>query len=217
MCWIDNVGSVATGGAALWAAVVASRGLTTWREQLSGRATYEVARRTLRGVLLVRDQISYARSPFILADEMLSAFRNAGIDPKTVQIPGDPRTEQLVYAARWKPLVEAMRELETETLEAEVLMGADIRKTYRELRGLVSQLGFAFEHHLRRRSNPEQWRVEEGSVDDELTRVFHSGFRPDVFGKEIEDVITKLENLLRPHLMIKSSRRLFSRRKRKTS
>lgn len=66
--------------AVLIASIVAIVALITWKKQLKGKTDYEVARRYLRAVLLLRDTVMYARNPSIEIDKMTEALKTHGLD-----------------------------------------------------------------------------------------------------------------------------------------
>jgi hypothetical protein len=76
------VKDVATAGAAIVAAVVAVLGLRAWRRQLRGQTQYELARRLLRAVYRVRDEIQGVRNPVIMASEFETARHETQFPPK---------------------------------------------------------------------------------------------------------------------------------------
>ncbi len=201
--WLQWLPPLFTTGAALVGAGVAVFGLKTWRHQIRGKVEYETARKVLRAVLEVRECVAGVRAAFISVGEMLEAFDEAGIDPSTVQLPGDSRTDQLVYVSRWKPLSEAITQLESEGLEAEVLWGSAIRSAFGELRRQIATLRFAVDNHLRKRSDPSQWSGPISEFDEKQVAVLNAIGNPDTFRGELDEIISKFEEILRPHLSMR--------------
>ena len=64
--------------------VLAWRGLKTWRDELSGRTEYELARQLLTGVYNVRDAIRWLRTAAVTQSEYADRL---GHDPNR---PGNP-------------------------------------------------------------------------------------------------------------------------------
>ena len=133
MCSIDwpaffgSLKDLALAGAAVVTAWAAVRGLRKWREELRGKTDFEVARGLARAAYRVRDELAACRTPLIRSDEYPPDY-----DPPELGRPADraPEANALahVYNNRWKPVTEALRELDAQRLEAEALWGADIRK-----------------------------------------------------------------------------------------
>ncbi len=198
--YLDTIASLVTALAAVWAAAAATTGLNVWKTQLRGNAEYETARRALRAALAVRQNVRYVRAPFIPVGEIVTAFNNAGIDPTTVKIPGDERTDHLVYQARWKPVAEAMLTLEAELLEAEVLWGKELQSAFDQLRRMASKLLFAIEHHVRRRATHPYPEPAMTEFDIEQMGILYSGQEDDQFARELDEGVNRLTSLLRPRL-----------------
>ena len=59
-------------GAAITGAVVAIKGLSTWRRQLQGQSEYDLSRRILVSLFQYRDALNSVRNPFMWNNEMPS-------------------------------------------------------------------------------------------------------------------------------------------------
>jgi hypothetical protein len=204
MSLIEALEKAATGIAALVAAWVAWQGLEAWRVQLHGRTEYDLARRVLRAVFKVRDQIAFVRNPFVPVAETMEAYRAAGIDPAEVDPLKDrERAAQLVYQKRWQPLAAAVSDLSVEILEAEVLWGKSSRDLETELRRLVAELSTAITLYLRdahtQHYNPERAR-EAAERFEKWFAVVYGGITDDAFASRVEAVVERFEAMLRPHL-----------------
>jgi len=202
MIWFEAIPKVATGIAALVGAWVALQGLRAWRVQLHGKTEYDLARRVLRGVFRVRDQIAYVRSPFVPAGEMIDAYKSAGLDPNEINLLNDTkRRDELVYQRRWQPLAAALSELSLEILEAEVLWGQPVRACERALKSAVGELNAAISLYLRdiHTNNLRQDTHAAERMEKQLAIVY-TGLPPDEFGASVEKTVKSFEDLLRPHL-----------------
>ncbi len=168
-------------------AIVAVNGLTAWKKQLKGKTDYELARRYLRAVYKTRDAIRYTRNPFISGGEMLAALKEEGKNESLIS--DNKETNQAVYNARWKKVVEANSDLGVELIEAEVSWGKnaiDIQKDFQEcLRDLFLNL---------------KRLLREGEVDESISNIIYEGGVGDEFNKKINAAVEKIENYLRPHL-----------------
>lgn len=203
MDWMIAFGKLAPGVAALGAALVARSGLNTWRRQLRGQAEYELARRVLRALLRVRDEIGVVRSPVISGGEFWAAFKEAGLEAPEGSVSAGTKGSELVYDRRWRRLVTAVTELEAELLEAEVLWGAGSRAPEAELRKCVAELFAAVSMHARMLSSPSPSSSLTSVVDGQFRTLYrvHSDADPDIFGQRVDKTVTAFEGLLRPHLL----------------
>jgi hypothetical protein len=60
-----------------------------------------------------------------------------------------------VYRNRWKPVVEAMRDLDAKTLEAEALWDQPIRAATDQLRQVVVAVNSAIDAYLKSKADPD--------------------------------------------------------------
>jgi hypothetical protein len=143
-----------TGIAAVTAAVVAAKGLQTWKRQLHGNTNYELARRLLRSVYKLREAIRWLRRTYISAGEMSAAIKAAGPDAPSQGSLDHHRRVELAYQARWQSLVDAQVEFAAELLEAEALWGPEIRERGEALAPIVVELHACLDQWLSRHEQP---------------------------------------------------------------
>ena len=121
------VKDLALAAAAVITATVAVRGLQKWREELRGKADFDVARGLARATYRVRDELAAFRSPLMRGVEY-----PPGYEPPPPGHPSNPTAEanKLAYAynERWKHVTAALRDFDAQRLEAEALWGSEIRK-----------------------------------------------------------------------------------------
>src|SRR5688572_23930577 len=146
---ITIVKDVATGSAALIAAGVAVVGLRTWQRQLRGQTDYQLARRLLRAVYVVRDEIRNVRNPLILSTEAKEAVMEKAKEEGHVTVAmaegyevSVSNSEPAVYEARWRRLSDKLAEMNAELLEAEVSW-KDATKHTQPLVNVIKTLGLA--------------------------------------------------------------------------
>jgi hypothetical protein len=120
--------------AALATAYFAARGLKTWREELRGKADFEVARALARATLKVRDEIASARSPFTYTTDSPLA------DPE-----GKAWERARLFRERWAPVEAALREFDASAIESEALWGKEIRERTQALRTCAVTLWVAWD------------------------------------------------------------------------
>jgi hypothetical protein len=95
VCFHFDVASLISGGkdlaiagAAVTTAIVAYRGLQKWREELRGKADFEVARGLVRATFKLRDEIQSCRSPLIRGAEYPQGYQTSNANQ-----PADARVE----------------------------------------------------------------------------------------------------------------------------
>ena len=108
--------------------LLASRGLSTWREQMKGTKEFDASYNLNYAVLKLRDAIRHVRNPAIWNAESNRAIRYA--KEKYPERSNDPEiakdSTKYVYEMRWDEIVNAYREIESHQLAAEVLWGSEI-------------------------------------------------------------------------------------------
>ena len=193
---------VVLGGAAIVGAVVAWRGLKTWKRQLKGGVEYELARRLLRCTYKYRDALSWVRHPMMLASEMpLPPEENrARMNQEEIRHYGSGAG----YQARWNGVTTARNNLQAEILEAEVLWGASARATFAPLYKLQHELFGAIYLYLRS-MDPKLSEQSRHSLSESLAKkrdiVFDlSGPEPDEFVVDLNSAVNKIEEFVKPHL-----------------
>ncbi|QPB83540.1 hypothetical protein CWC22_011300 [Pseudoalteromonas rubra] len=117
---ITAIMNIVLSGAAITTATVAILGLKSWSRELKGKAEFEVGRALILATYKLRDELKYARSPWICGYEFPEDYpRNS--DEITAEIEANAHAH--IYSKRWKPVAEAIQEFETQALEGEALWG----------------------------------------------------------------------------------------------
>jgi len=176
-------------------AVVAVKGLRTWRQELRGKTEYELSRRLIRACYKVRDSFLHVRSRGIMASELPGDAVNdlaALADPEKRR-----ENNQFVYENRWKVLMEAVLELEAEILEAEVMWGNKIEASMKEVRRAVIDLNFALEDFI---FHP----LSQPASRTDITKIRHRFLGKldgsDEISQQIRDALGPIEAKARQHL-----------------
>lgn len=195
---------IAMAGIAVYAAVIARRGLSTWNRQLKGSTQYDLARRILKGTYRLRESLAEVRHPAIFRSEQ--------------PIPPEEFAEHMTdkqkhhygiakaYENRWQELTVIRNDLEAELLEAEALWGHDFLTTFQPLFDLQATLYATVNSYLvacdpdeteeTRRVFQESYLAKKGV----LYRTF-SPDSPDPFRDQIYAAIAAVESVLKPHLL----------------
>jgi hypothetical protein len=129
-------------GAACYTAYLADTGLTKWQEELTGKANFEVARSLIKTVYKLRDELIYARSPLVFANEFPEDYGSA-LRNHTDAEEGDAWSH--IYSKRWDPVALAIQEFDIALLEAEALWGYTIKQKALKLRQLARELQVSME------------------------------------------------------------------------
>jgi hypothetical protein len=198
--WVGTVADSVTAVAAVTAAVAASRGVSTWKAELKGNHEYDVARRTYLAALKVREAVAVVRVPMTPASESIEAAKEAGLAHDDLKVILGREVRYTVFTRRWKPVVEAMRELEGCGLEAEVAISEKCRPLVIKVRRHVLKLNLAIDHQLRR-EEADHRPPEMKEFDDAQLAIF-AKLNPegDAYEKELQDLIDELAGHLKPHL-----------------
>jgi hypothetical protein len=176
--------------AAVGTATVAAFGLNTWKRELRGRVTFEVARELAKATYKLRDEIRFCRSPFISAHEFPDGDS------------GSAAAYEHLFNRRWAPVVDAVSAFETAALEAEAMWGKECRVLTDKLIGCVKTLRVAMESF-----------VEDRLVDGrnfQNDKDFGRRTRADAFGsydstdnelsRSILAAVAAIESMLKPRL-----------------
>lgn len=81
------------------------KGLEKWRQELEGKAHFEMARALARATYRMRDEIQSFRSPFYSAQEFPEGYTgSAGIT-----VDEETKAWAHIYRSRWAPVWSALR------------------------------------------------------------------------------------------------------------
>ena len=182
--------------------ILAGLGLNTWRKQLTGTADYELARRLLRSVYRVRDEITRTRSPMMSGGETAAAVSASGEKLTESNEEANKRMYEITYDARWRRLNEVISDFETDLTEAEVLWGAVMVEHARRMRKSITKLSLAIRDHLRARRREPTSDAERKLLFESKAILWFGGDENgvDAFGDEVTATIAVFEAFLRPKL-----------------
>jgi hypothetical protein len=193
-----------TGLAAITATVIAIIGLRSWKKQLKGRTEYDLARRLLKAVYRVRDEIEALRMPLIYVGEVRQGLNDIGINAERNEKHYGGRAESLVYQSRWRRLHVALSDLQVELLEAEVSWGDEIMKRQDLLRECVASLFLNVYRRLWQIDDSRMYEVDS-ETQKEIDRILYKSIsnpEADPFGDEIKRSIEHIEEYVKPYLKL---------------
>lgn len=189
---------VALSGAAITTATVAILGLKSWSRELKGKAEFEVGRALIRATYKVRDEIRQVRSPWTSGHEFPDGYpRN--FNERTPEIEADAYSH--IYSNRWKPIIEALQEFETQALEGEALWGTSIRKKIDELRQCARNLQVSIEAFIDdKRGAGESFRSDKDFAKSVKSDIWATHDDKNELTIKISNAVSELESEIRPHL-----------------
>lgn len=188
---------IALAGAACITAYVAFTGLEKWQKELRGKANFDVARELAKSVYLLRDQVSYCRSPFTAAAEFPEDYRGKSGKHSSEE---EGQAWVHVYKKRLEPLSTAVQAFDAATLEAEALWGNPIKEKTLKLRQCVQSLQVDIEAFIR-----DKYSGGEDFKDNEFAKEVKEGIwdvksEKNKLTQRINKSIEEIETEIRPHL-----------------
>ena len=194
MEWIEYVGifrDIAVGLSAIFVAVTAWRGVSSWKKELKGKAEYETARCLLRSTHKLRDELKDGRIPAIFPSE----YPEGQIENSSIY--EDTRNFLYVYQNRWKPIHKAIKELRTQRSEAGVLWGCDIRLKVDELVDCAWSYRVAFDQIAKLQGEWEPGDAYKLELERDLRDE-----KPDEnpLSKRIDATVKEIEDFVKPYL-----------------
>jgi len=176
--------------------LVAWKGLETWKAQIKGVKTYEIAYNLNYAILKLRNAIRHVRNPAIWPSESYKAVQYAKAkypDKNPEEIEKD--SGSYVYEMRWEEIKNASTEVDSHLLGAEVLWGKEILELMKPLNKKITELNIAlqqkFNPDLRTKSSTEIFNiVYEGGESSEK----------DTFSKEVNSAVQQITDYIKSKL-----------------
>lgn len=196
--YVSTIKDIILAVAAATGAVVGVVGLKTWRRELHGKVEYELARQLIKSCYKFRDAFAFVRRRFVTeGEEQSQAIAKQSDICKTEE---RIRTRSVVYENRWKILMEAAAELDTEILEGEVIWGPEIEQELMPpFRLLVIELSAALEDFLLT-SDPDQMTFTRDQTVEVRRKFLGERDSSDELAKKLNTAISAVETRLRPYL-----------------
>lgn len=187
------------------ASIVAIWGLTTWKRQLKGTANYEVAKRLLMATYKLRNSLRAVRNPLILASEKNHALREINSDVKPTEENFNFECTRAVYQIRWKPVIDAIDNLEISSLEAEAIWGPSIINEIVEIKKKPQELFVALYMYLQD-LDPRSLPLFDNVSRIKFEQILYESYDPknmDTYSKELNNAVTNLERKVKQFLASK--------------
>jgi hypothetical protein len=189
-------------GAAITAAIVAVKGLDTWRRQLKGHSEYELSRRILVTLFKYRDAVNDVRHPAMWNYEIPkpSDEEKESMDAGQIRFYGTSKA----YQARWEKVQDERTSLYADLLEAEAIWGDDLNNHFKDVFGLQHELFTNIRLYLEliNPEVPEHSKEAIRKVDENKRDIMYDnlGEEPDEFKSDLITAIKKIEVYLKPKL-----------------
>ena len=185
---------------AMVALILAILGYGGWKRQLSAKDKHELARRLLKATYRLREAINFVRNPFISISEMPTP-------PKNHPLASDDERKKFygiakAYEKRWEQIMEAKADLSSELLEAEILLGEEVKNKYNMLFEVERKLYIALRRYLDSIDPDKRYDYKkEENIEDII--YFQGDEDKDEYLKELKNTIKDIEKFLKPHLLVK--------------
>jgi hypothetical protein len=189
---------IALSGAAITTATVAILGLKSWSRELEGKAEFEVGRALILVTYKLRDQLKYARSPWISGHEFPVNYsaNSKGTTPKK-----EADAYSYVYINRWKTVAEAIQSFETQALEGEALWGKPMRDKTNEMKQCARNLQVSIEAFIHNKAEAgESFRLDHEFGKSIQSDVWAGNDKENKLTIQITNAVVALEEEIRPHL-----------------
>lgn len=182
--------------AASLTAWVAYSGLNKWKKELKGKIDFDTAHALIKAAYKLRNELKYARAPFIPAQEFPNNYNPIKAD-------SDKKADALayIYSNRMKRVIEATEELEVRALEAEALWGNQIKELTMELKSCSIHLNISFEEDIRNEySGYKHFQADDVFRKEIKQDIWVSSKEDDPLSIRIHNAIKNIENEIRPYL-----------------
>lgn len=187
---------------AITGAIVAVKGLGTWKKQLTGKSEYELSRRILVSLFKYRDAIDGVRHPAMWVYEMPSPTveEAKSMNDEQISFYGSSKA----YQARWDKVQEQRTSLYTDLLEAEVIWGPELKDMFKVVYDLQHELFTCIRHHLEliNPDTPESKKEAVLKLVHKNRDIMYDDLsdEPDEYKSDLLNEISHIENYLKSHL-----------------
>lgn len=202
--YVTLIKDIITGVSALIVAIVAVKGLQTWKKQLKWKTEYELAKRLMGATYKVRQALALVRCPVKYVGEVSQAMKEANIEGELIDNQARRfRNEAADYENRMQKVKEAFDDLESVLLEAEAIWGQDVRENIKPLQQCITTLAVnIYKHFEIKEGLSDDYNAEEKKNIDSIIFDWFGNPNNNSFSNEINAALGKITNFLNPHLKI---------------
>jgi hypothetical protein len=193
---------LAVSGAAITGAIVAVKGLGTWKRQLKGQFEYELSRRILVTLFKYRDAIAGVRHPAMWGYEMPKppAEEMENMSDADIHYYGTSKA----YQARWDRVQTERTSLYADLLQSEALWGVALKDLFKALFSLEHELMVTIQGYLSM-TNPAVSEIEKEALRNISAKrrdimYDDQSEKGDSFKQEFQGALEEIEKYLKPKL-----------------
>jgi hypothetical protein len=199
--WATFIKEIVLALAGVGTVLIAFSGLKSWGKEHKTRVFFDSAKELLKACYTLREAVARARSPFILASEFPDGYQNhPAIKRNSAE--EEAQAYAFLYRNRFEPVIEAVKILRLQTIEAEALWGSNIKEKCSQLQKAARRLQVAMQQYV---SNIQ--RVNEDFSSD---KNYAKSIRADISAFDDDDPasiasvinsnIEEIEIFLKPYL-----------------
>ncbi|MGE4284544.1 MAG: hypothetical protein AB7G87_12635 [Clostridia bacterium] len=192
---LENIGVVVSTLSILFTAIIAFLGLRSWKQEMKGRADFEVARQIMRSTYRITRELNASRSPL----QTLSFPRDKEINPKDANL----YAEQELYNKLMHPISEAYIEFESSSLDAQVLWGEEFLELARNLKKCVFDFQLALEENLENIKYDGEIFLGNQKLRKENMNIRFNTSEKNPFTIKIDKSVKAIELFIKPKLKTK--------------
>lgn len=188
--------------AAITGAVVAIKGLSTWKRQLKGQSEYELSRRILVTLFKYRDAVAGVRHPVMWAFEMPSPpeDESKNMTREHVRFYGTSKA----YQARWDKVQTERTSLYADLLEGEAIWGDELKKLFKVIFNLEHELFTSVRHYIEL-INPDTKEASKEAIrniDNKRRDIMYDDLSEegDEYKSDFQRGVEAIEKYLKPKL-----------------
>lgn len=189
-------------GAAIAGAVIAIKGLNTWKRQLKGQSEYELSRRLLVTLFKYRDAIAGVRHPAMWGYEMPNPPEDESnnMSREHISFYGTSKA----YKTRWDKVQAERTGLYADLLESEAIWGGELKKLFKTLFNLEHELFIRVRHYIEL-INPDTEELSKEAIrniDSKRRDVMYDDLSEegDDYRKDFQYGVEAIEKYLKPKL-----------------
>lgn len=184
-------------GTAITGAVVAVKGLGTWKRQINGQSNYNLSKNLLISLFKYRDAIEMVRNPFMSSLEMPlpPLDERSGMNSDEIRFYGLFKA----YEKRWDKVVGLQSEIYANLIEAEALWGDELSAMWKILRKKENQLLMQLQNYIQI-CNPKTPAHEKDRLQasqEKMHNTLYEGGENDLFKIQFEAELLKMTSYIK--------------------
>lgn len=191
---------IALAGAAIATAIAAWRGLGKWSAEIKGKAAFDVARGLAKATYKLRDEVRICCTRIVWGYEYPKNYvENLKGSEYNKQ---EAKAYAYLFENRFRPVIGALREYESQVLEAEALWGSAIWGKTDALRMLVRRFNVAHKSYVGNlRSGNEDFKSDPKYEKETKAMIFSSqNDAENELNNSLDNAMKSIQSELLPHL-----------------